>query len=119
MEEFEIVETEKDHIAKAEAQDMTLFLDTTLTSELEAEGFAREIIRRIQSMRKELTLDVEDRISTEINTDSEKKQALEKWEEYIKRETRSKTVSFVEKPTGLLVKKWKIDELDIEIGLSK
>ncbi len=119
MDDFEIVESEKDHIAKADAEDMTLFLDTTLTSELEAEGFAREIIRRIQSMRKELNLDVEDRISTEINVDSEKKSSLEKWEEYIKGETRSKTVSFVDKPTGLLVKKWKIDELEAKIGINR
>ena len=119
MDDFEIVESEKDHIAKADAQDMTLFLDITLTPRLEAEGFAREIIRRIQSMRKELNLDVEDRISTEINVDSEKKTALEKWDSYIKEETRSKTVSFVGKPMGSLVKKWKIDELEAEIGISK
>lgn len=119
IEDFEVVESEKEHIAKADAQDMTLFLDTTLTPELEAEGFAREIIRRIQSMRKELNLDVEDRIATKIKVCSEKKTALRKWEGYIKEETRSKTVSFVEKPAGSLVKKWKIDELEAEIGISK
>jgi isoleucyl-tRNA synthetase len=119
IEDFEVVESEKEHIAKADAQDMTLFLDTTLTPELEAEGFAREIIRRIQSMRKELNLDVEDRIATKIKVCSEKKTALRKWEGYIKEETRSKTVSFVEKPIGSLVKKWKIDELEAEIGISK
>ena len=119
IEDFEVVESEKEHIAKADAQDMTLFLDTTLTPELEAEGFAREIIRRIQSMRKELNLDVEDRIATKIKVCSEKKTALRKWEGYIKEETRSKTVSFVEKPVGSLVKKWKIDELEAEIGISK
>lgn len=118
-EDFEIVENEKEHVARADAEDATLFLNTILTPELEAEGFAREIIRRIQSMRKELDLDVEDRISTEINVGSEKKMALQKWEDYIKGETRSKTVSFVEKPAGKLVKKWKIDELDAEIGISK
>ncbi|EMR75048.1 Isoleucyl-tRNA synthetase [Thermoplasmatales archaeon SCGC AB-540-F20] len=118
-EDFEIVENEKEHVARADAEDATLFLNTILTPELEAEGFAREIIRRIQSMRKELDLDVEDRISTRINVGSEKKTALQKWEDYIKGETRSKTVSFVEKPAGKLVKKWKIDELDAEIGISK
>jgi len=118
-EDFEIVENEKEHVARADAEDTTLFLNTILTPELEAEGFVREIIRRIQSMRKELDLDVEDRISAEINVGSEKKTALQKWEDYIKGETRSKTVSFVEKPAGKLVKKWKIDELDAEIGISK
>jgi isoleucyl-tRNA synthetase len=54
--DFETIEREKEHVAFAEAEDMSLFLDTTLTPELEAEGFAREMVRRIQSMRKELNL---------------------------------------------------------------
>jgi isoleucyl-tRNA synthetase len=98
---------------------MILFLDTTITPELEAEGFAREIVRRIQSMRKELDLNVEDKISTEIKVDSEQKKALKEWEDYIGKETRSKKITYVDKPAGKLVKKWEIDELLIEIGISK
>jgi isoleucyl-tRNA synthetase len=118
-EDFEIVEKEKEHFARDEVEGMILFLDTTLTPELEAEGFAREIVRRIQSMRKELDLNVEDKISTEIKVDSEQKKALKRWEDYIKKETRSKKITYVDKPTGKLVKKWEIDELLIEIGISK
>jgi hypothetical protein len=44
---------------------------------------------------------------------------LKQWEEYIKGETRSKKITFVEKPTGKLVKKWKIEELEVEIGIVK
>ena len=76
-------------------------------------------MRRIQSMRKELDLDVEDRISTEIKVDQNKKTALHKWEDYIKGETRSKKISFTNKPAGKLVKKWKIDEIEAEIGICK
>jgi len=118
-EDFEIVENVKEHIAREDTENASLLLDTTLSPELEAEGFAREIIRRIQSMRKELDLEIEDKISTEIKVDSTKKSALQKWEEYIKGETRSKKVYFVDSPTGKLVKKWKIDELEVEIGLNK
>jgi len=117
-EDFEIIEEEKDQFARAEAEDMILFLDTTLTSELEAEGFAREIVRRIQSMRKELDLDVEDKISTEIAINKQRAKALEQWQDYIKGETRSKTITFVDKPSGKLVKKWKIGELEAEIGIA-
>ncbi|MCA9478398.1 MAG: isoleucine--tRNA ligase [Nanoarchaeota archaeon] len=39
-----------------------LMLDTTLTPELEAEGFARELARRIQSLRKESNLEKKDRV---------------------------------------------------------
>jgi isoleucyl-tRNA synthetase len=118
-EDFEIVEHEKEQFAKATVQDITLFLDTTMTPALEAEGLARELIRRIQSMRKELNLDVEDRIITEIALDTLKRTALQDWIGHIKEETRSKTVSFVEKPTGTLLKKWMIDELAVDIGIRK
>jgi isoleucyl-tRNA synthetase len=90
-----------------------------VTPELEAEGLARELIRRIQSMRKELNLDVEDRISTEITLDTDKKNTVLSWKDHIMEETRSKTVSFVDKPTGTLVKEWKIDELTVTIGIRK
>ena len=117
--DFIIVETEKEHIARTQTEDIILLIDTHLTSELEAEGFAREIVRRIQSMRKELDLDVEDKISTEIRISKDKKIALQKWDEYIKVETRSKKITYKDKPSGKLIKKWKIDEIEAEIGIRK
>jgi len=115
-EDLEIVQTVKEHIAETKTEDVTLILDTELTPELEAEGFAREIVRRIQSMRKELDLDVEDKIKTEIKTDKEK--TLKKWIDYIKGETRSEKISFTDKPSGKLVKKWKIDDFEVGIGIN-
>ena len=115
--DFDIVEHEKEHYAKASLPNITLFLDTTVTPELEAEGLARELIRRIQSMRKELNLDVEDRITTEIALDASKQKALQTWSKHIQEETRSKTVTFSEKPTGALVKRWTIDDLEVDIGI--
>ncbi|MBE3136444.1 MAG: isoleucine--tRNA ligase [Thermoplasmata archaeon] len=117
--DFDIFEHEKEHFAKATVQNITMFLDTIVTPELEAEGLARELIRRIQSMRKEMNLDVEDRIATEIALDPTKRTALQGWKDHIKEETRSKTVSFVDKPTGVLLKKWMIDELAVDIGIRK
>ncbi|MBN1860793.1 MAG: isoleucine--tRNA ligase [Candidatus Thermoplasmatota archaeon] len=117
--DFEVVEQEKEHVAKAILPDITLFLDTTVTPALEAEGLARELIRRIQSMRKELNLDVEDRIITEITLDEGKQTALMDWKNHIKEETRSKNVSFVESSTGMLLKTWIIDELTVIIGIRK
>jgi isoleucyl-tRNA synthetase len=98
---------------------MLLILDTVQTPELFAEGFSREIVRRIQSMRKEMNLDIEDNILTEIAVDKERKQALETWKNYISEETRSKTITFVGKPKGTLVKTWKIAEAEITIGIHK
>jgi isoleucyl-tRNA synthetase len=117
--DFQIIETEKENFARTETEDTILFIDTNLTPELKTEGLAREIVRRIQSMRKELDLAVEDRISTEIKVSSDIQSALKNWNEYIKTETRSKDILFTVKPSGKLVKKWKIDELDVDIGISK
>jgi len=117
IDDFEVVEEVKNHYAKAIVEDMTLFIDTTVTVELEAEGLAREFIRRIQSMRKELNLAVEDRIVTEIAFDKKKRISLERWKDHIKEETRSKAVTFVDKPTGMLLKQWVIDDVKVDIGI--
>jgi isoleucyl-tRNA synthetase len=117
LDDFEISEQENENIARADVEEMMLFLDKTLTKELEAEGFAREIVRRIQSMRKELDLEVEEQIITELAITDKKKPALEQWKEYIVQETRSKTVTFVADPSGTLVKQWTIDALDATIGI--
>ena len=116
--EFVTVESEKEHFARTEIEDITLFLNTELSEELIAEGFARELVRRIQSMRKELDLDVEDKISSQIKVEKDKIKNLKSWEDYIKVETRSKDIIFTDKPSGNLIKKWKIDDFEIEIGIS-
>lgn len=117
--DFEVVETEKPNIARIDANDTILLIDTKLTPELEAEGFAREIVRRIQSMRKEMDLDVEDKIITQLKIDFKRSKALEKWKNYIQGETRSKTIAFTDKPTGKLIKKWNINNASVEIGIGK
>ncbi|UCB59073.1 MAG: isoleucine--tRNA ligase [Thermoplasmatales archaeon] len=119
MDDFEIVESEKENFARAETDDAILIIETTLTPELQAEGFAREIVRRIQSMRKELDLEVEDKIITMIKVDKEKVKSLKNWISYIRGETRSDKISFVDKPSGKLIKKWVIDEIETEIGISR
>ena len=117
--DFSLFESEKQDYAKTETEDALLFLNTVLTKELQVEGFAREIVRRVQSMRKELDLDVEDKIVTEINIEKIKKESLDKWIAYIKEETRSKNLNFVIKPKGEIVKNWKIENVSINIGIKK
>ena len=55
----------------------------------------------------------------EIKVDIKQEKSLHKWINYIKEETRSKKVTFLDKPTGKHVKKWNIDEKKIEIGIKK
>ncbi len=70
-------------------------LDTTITPELEAEGYAREMSRQIQAFRKKLGLEKKDKVKTFIITDDKFKSILEKQEEFIKRRTNSKRLEIV------------------------
>jgi isoleucyl-tRNA synthetase len=54
----------------APMQDATVYVDVALNPELEAEGYAREVIRRIQEMRRQLDLVVNDLIKVEIFVDN-------------------------------------------------
>jgi isoleucyl-tRNA synthetase len=49
-----------------------VYVDTSLTEDIESEGYAREVIRRIQEMRKELDLDLEAEIDVELGIDDER-----------------------------------------------
>ncbi|MEM4257743.1 MAG: isoleucine--tRNA ligase [Candidatus Thermoplasmatota archaeon] len=110
---------EKENFTRTSVGDIQLFLETTRSPELEAEGFAREIIRRIQSMRKELNLSVEEKIHVEISLSSERKISLEPWLNHIRSETRAKKLIFTDSPKGELLKQWDIDSEIVHLGLSK
>lgn len=58
------------------SDDMTVALDVTLTAELIKEGCAREIISKVQSMRKQSGFDVTDRIKLYYNGDDEIKAVM-------------------------------------------
>jgi isoleucyl-tRNA synthetase len=117
--DFQLLEIDKEDVARTDIGEITLFLDKNLTPELEAEGFAREIVRRIQSMRKDLNLNVEDKISTQLKVNEDKKTAIKNWAGYIKNETRSKDLKFNDIPIGKLIKNWRIDDFTVEIGIDK
>lgn len=66
---------------------LTVALDTELTEELIAEGFAREFVSRIQAMRKDADFEVTDRIAVAFRASDRLAGAIEQWNEHIKKET--------------------------------
>jgi isoleucyl-tRNA synthetase len=98
-----------------------VYIDTELTPELRGEGYARELVRRIQEMRKELDLQVEDTIDTIALVSSELQNLIKDWNEYISTETRSQKLEVSSEATvqGALVKDWEVNEENIKIGISK
>jgi isoleucyl-tRNA synthetase len=68
-------------------------LDLKLDDELLAEGNARELVNKIQNLRKSAGLDVTDRISLGISINSETQKAIDRFSNYIKGETLADNVS--------------------------
>ncbi|MDR0779048.1 MAG: isoleucine--tRNA ligase [Methanomassiliicoccaceae archaeon] len=96
-----------------------LCIDFELTEDIEAEGYARELIRRIQQMRKDMKLDVEQYINCDVKADAEMTKFFEMWKDHIANEVRAKAIVFTDSPTGKEVKTWDVQGKDIEIGISQ
>ncbi|AIF68629.1 isoleucyl-tRNA synthetase [Palaeococcus pacificus DY20341] len=115
-EHITIEEELPDFLVAEEFDHGKVFVDKTLTRELMAEGLAREFVRRIQEMRKQMDLDVNDRIKVYIDTTDENKELLEEMLDYIKRETRAVELEFTSDVKGYIVD-W--DDVKAKIGVEK
>jgi isoleucyl-tRNA synthetase len=79
-----------EHVLSSEFTDGAVYVDTERDDALEADGYANEIVRRIQQLRKELDLDIDAKIRTSITVDDEGVEALlDDKMDHIATETRS------------------------------
>ncbi|MCO7721725.1 isoleucine--tRNA ligase [Myroides odoratimimus] len=74
---------------------LTVALDITISPELRKEGISRELVNRIQNIRKDSGFEVTDKIVVKILEEKEIKEAVLANEDYIKSETLTHTLEFV------------------------
>jgi len=122
QEMLEFKEKPPANLSAAEFSKGYVYVDVTLTPELEAEGYSREIIRRIQDMRKELDLHVEDQISAMV--DIESKPILDlalRQKEHIASEVRAPRfeLGLGLELKGQLIKDWEIEGVCVRIGVDR
>ena len=79
--------TAKEGFAVAMENNIFTILDTTLTPELIDEGLARELISKVQQLRKQADYEMMDNIEIMVDADDAVKAAIEKHADYIKSET--------------------------------
>jgi isoleucyl-tRNA synthetase len=79
---------------------LTVALDVTITPELEAEGMARDIVNRIQNIRKDQDFDVTDRILVKLQKHDAVLPAIEQFSDYIKSETLANSLDLIEGLNG-------------------
>ncbi len=73
---------------------LTVALDVTISPDLKKEGIARELINRIQNIRKDSGLEVTDKIEIVFQENEEIQEAIASNENYIKNETLTETIEF-------------------------
>ncbi len=111
----EIPSSEMEPVEFAEG---TMFIDFSVTPEIEAEGYARELIRRIQQMRKDMKLNVEQYISCQVSAEPRLMELFGTWKDHIAGEVRAKSLEFTDSPSGSEVKSWDVTGKEIVIGLT-
>lgn len=84
-----LVATDPDSTARIDATDGLVVLDTNVTEELEAEGWAADVIRGIQDARKASEFEVSDRITTVLKVPADKEQWANRHADHIAAETLS------------------------------
>ncbi|BFI75186.1 isoleucine--tRNA ligase [Sulfurisphaera ohwakuensis] len=110
-------ETEEGYIS-ARFNKGVVVLKKEISKEEEEEGIVRDIIRRIQFMRKQLNVQINDYILLYIKAPEERTEMLKKWTDYIKSETRAKEV-IIGEVKGDLILPWEIEDEEYIIGVSK
>jgi len=80
----------------ANANGITVALDITISEELKKEGIARELVNRIQNIRKDSGFEVTDKVKVKIQNEINISKAIEANEIYIKSETLTEHIEIVE-----------------------
>jgi isoleucyl-tRNA synthetase len=106
-------------LAVAADRVITVGIDVVITPELAAEGLAREIVRRVQNMRKEAGFDIADKITIYYQTEGELHHVFENWANYIKNETLATAIEHRLIPEAAFQRREKVDGLDVMLGVQR
>ncbi len=103
IEDFDIRSEDIEGWMVAKDGGITVALDVQLTDDLIAEGTARELVNRIQNIRKDKEFEVTDRINVRIEDRPELRPAVQNHGDYIKREILADTLTLEENVEGVKV----------------
>ena len=92
-----------------------IILNTTLTEDLIKEGIAREVISKVQNLRKEKDFDIENRINLYYNSNDYFDTVIKEFEDYIKDETLA--INIIKKED--LTNKYDINDLEVYLDVEK
>jgi isoleucyl-tRNA synthetase len=99
---------------------ITVALDITITEDLRFEGIARELVNRIQNIRKESDFDVTDKVKVLIENNKLLAETIEKHGQYISTQTLAESIDFTDKIQNGDARKIELEEdLILRISVTK
>jgi isoleucyl-tRNA synthetase len=101
------------------AEGVVVALDTNISDDLKKEGYARDVVRVIQEMRKEADYQVDDRIDIMVKTEGDIEQAVTDFGDYIKKETLAQELLQSGSIESDLEKDIEIDGLKVRVGVKR
>lgn len=118
LEEDLLIETaQTEGYVSEQDNEITVVLDTNLTPELIEEGFVRELISKVQTMRKEAGFEVTDRVVVYAKDNQKIEKILEEHREEIKSEVLANDI--VTGSANGYVKEWNINGETVTMGVEK
>ena len=114
-EDFRFHEVLGERWALGSEGDIEVILDLELSDALIKEGIAREVVRRIQTMRKDMDLEYDARISIKLRGDENVMEGVESFRDYIMHETLADNLEIADSAEGT---EWKIDQGNLTIDIS-
>jgi len=103
----------------AEESGYAALVDTTITPALQLEGIARELVRRIQDLRREASLDVSDRIFVTWTGDDLIEEAIAKHRTYIEGEVLARDTVRGDAPPGAARFEGEVEGIAVTLGVSR
>ena len=109
----------KEGFAFAGEGEIGVVLDTTITPELKEEGYVREILSKVQNMRKDKGFEVLDKINLYVSENAELENIIKKFETQIKKETLTLKIFYNEKREGYTDVSINGENLKLDVEVSK
>jgi isoleucyl-tRNA synthetase len=117
--EVEVLAAARPGLATAGADGYVVGVATEVTAELAAEGLARDVVRRVQQLRKDAGLDISDRIRLVVDAPDPIRAAVDAWREHVAGETLATELTLGPVGDGLASDTADIDGQAVTIGLQK
>jgi isoleucyl-tRNA synthetase len=108
----------KGSLAVAEEGDLLVAVDLKLTDDLRREGLVRDLVRRIQKLRKDSGLSVDDRITTYLAGSASVRAAVEAHREYLLRETLTEQLLLDAPPPDTSSASFRVADEEVSVGVA-